>query len=284
MPMQTNIAGYVNNQPSHPHMSFIPRQPMFPFGPRLPLSAIHPSTSTASAPVMFNSAPNTTTPNLGHPLLLECVVESGAKNYAKSNIHMPGFTKLYFGPPGSFQWVPPLPFTWFLAGLTDTSILWGREGEISKRSYGRFRIVLTALKRSLGASGSLQKEAPLCWAHDLPEGPVETPVYPETALRTSWIPPSPPTTDSFVLEVPNELPILKEGVHAALPKYRRGQLPALAGLRASGPLQKEAPLCWAHDPPEGPAETPVYEKLPEGPRHTSLTSHGSNPRPRGIKA
>ncbi|KAK9167476.1 hypothetical protein Scep_002667 [Stephania cephalantha] len=69
MPMQTNIAGYVNNQPSHPHMSFIPRQPMFPFGPRLPLSAIHPSTSTASAPVMFNSAPNTTTPNLGHPLL-----------------------------------------------------------------------------------------------------------------------------------------------------------------------------------------------------------------------
>ncbi|KAK9140033.1 hypothetical protein Scep_009714 [Stephania cephalantha] len=25
-------------------------------------------------------------------------------------------------------------------------------------------------------------------------------------------------TDSFVLEVPNELPILKEGVHAALPK------------------------------------------------------------------
>ncbi|KAK9133686.1 hypothetical protein Scep_013214 [Stephania cephalantha] len=26
-------------------------------------------------------------------------------------------------------------------------------------------------------------------------------------------------TDSFVLEVPNELPILKEGVHAALPKY-----------------------------------------------------------------
>ncbi|KAK9111854.1 hypothetical protein Scep_019373 [Stephania cephalantha] len=26
-------------------------------------------------------------------------------------------------------------------------------------------------------------------------------------------------TDSFVLEVPNELPILNEGVHAALPKY-----------------------------------------------------------------
>ncbi|KAK9158700.1 hypothetical protein Scep_005274 [Stephania cephalantha] len=26
-------------------------------------------------------------------------------------------------------------------------------------------------------------------------------------------------TDSFVSEVPNELPILKEGVHAALPKY-----------------------------------------------------------------
>ncbi|KAK9121630.1 hypothetical protein Syun_019247 [Stephania yunnanensis] len=26
-------------------------------------------------------------------------------------------------------------------------------------------------------------------------------------------------TNSFVLEVPNELPILKEGVHAALPKY-----------------------------------------------------------------
>ncbi|KAK9084152.1 hypothetical protein Scep_030623 [Stephania cephalantha] len=26
-------------------------------------------------------------------------------------------------------------------------------------------------------------------------------------------------TDSFLLEVPNELPILKEGVHAALPKY-----------------------------------------------------------------
>ncbi|KAK9132301.1 hypothetical protein Scep_011829 [Stephania cephalantha] len=27
------------------------------------------------------------------------------------------------------------------------------------------------------------------------------------------------STDSFVLEVPNELPILKEGVHDALPKY-----------------------------------------------------------------
>ncbi|OVA14634.1 SANT/Myb domain [Macleaya cordata] len=56
-PLHTNISGYSNNQPS-PHMSFMQRQPMFAYGPRLPLSAIHPPSSASSssaANVMFTA-------------------------------------------------------------------------------------------------------------------------------------------------------------------------------------------------------------------------------------
>lgn len=65
---QANISAYNNNQPTHPHMSFMPRQPMFSFGPRLPLSVIHPSSSTPSATVMYPSAPSNA-PALSHPML-----------------------------------------------------------------------------------------------------------------------------------------------------------------------------------------------------------------------
>ncbi|PIA47501.1 hypothetical protein AQUCO_01400264v1 [Aquilegia coerulea] len=68
-PTQTNIPGYGANQPTHPQMSFMPRQSMFSFGPRLPLSAIHPSSSGPSASAMFNTVPSNNTPNLGHPML-----------------------------------------------------------------------------------------------------------------------------------------------------------------------------------------------------------------------
>ncbi|KAF8405697.1 hypothetical protein HHK36_007774 [Tetracentron sinense] len=65
---QTNISGYSNNQPSHPHMSFMPRQPMFGYGQRLPLSALHTSSSAPPANVMF-TAPGNASPNLSHPML-----------------------------------------------------------------------------------------------------------------------------------------------------------------------------------------------------------------------
>uniref|UniRef100_A0A5B7A1I3 Putative SWI/SNF complex subunit SWI3C isoform X1 n=1 Tax=Davidia involucrata TaxID=16924 RepID=A0A5B7A1I3_DAVIN len=54
-PSQPFISGYGNNQPIHPHMSFMPRQPMYGLGPRLPLSTINPS-SSATPNVMFNAA------------------------------------------------------------------------------------------------------------------------------------------------------------------------------------------------------------------------------------
>ncbi|PIN16991.1 Chromatin remodeling factor subunit [Handroanthus impetiginosus] len=55
-----------NNQPSHPHVSLMQQQSMYGLGPRLPLSAIHPSSSSSNA--MFNPTPNSQ-PSLGHPML-----------------------------------------------------------------------------------------------------------------------------------------------------------------------------------------------------------------------
>ncbi|XP_077249771.1 SWITCH/sucrose nonfermenting 3C [Tasmannia lanceolata] len=66
---QANISGYGNNPPTHPHMSFMPRQQMFAFGPRLPLSVIHPSSSTPSTTGMFPSAPTSNPQALNHPIL-----------------------------------------------------------------------------------------------------------------------------------------------------------------------------------------------------------------------
>ncbi|KAG8660499.1 SWI/SNF complex subunit SWI3C isoform X2 [Manihot esculenta] len=66
---QPTISGYGNNQQVHPHMSFMQRgqpQPMFPLGPRLPLSAIQPS-SSASSNAMFNPSSNSQ-PNLNQML------------------------------------------------------------------------------------------------------------------------------------------------------------------------------------------------------------------------
>ncbi|RAL45692.1 hypothetical protein DM860_009556 [Cuscuta australis] len=64
---QPFMSGYVNNQPLHPHMPFMPQQGMYGLGPRLPLSAIHPS-SPPSPSVMFNAVPNSQ-PILGHSML-----------------------------------------------------------------------------------------------------------------------------------------------------------------------------------------------------------------------
>lgn len=64
-PQQNFIAGYGNNQPMHPQMSFIQQQGVYGFGPRLPLSAIHPSSSTSS---IFN-APASSQPALSHSML-----------------------------------------------------------------------------------------------------------------------------------------------------------------------------------------------------------------------
>lgn len=67
-PSQPSISGYGNNQQMHPHMSFMPRQPMFSFGPRLPLAAIQPSSSTPSPNAMFNNSGNSQ-PTLNHPMM-----------------------------------------------------------------------------------------------------------------------------------------------------------------------------------------------------------------------
>ena len=64
-PSQPFIPGYGNNQQMHPQ--FMARQPMYGLGPRLPLSALHPS-SSAMPNVMFNAAANAQ-PALNHPML-----------------------------------------------------------------------------------------------------------------------------------------------------------------------------------------------------------------------
>ncbi|XP_047980414.1 SWI/SNF complex subunit SWI3C-like isoform X1 [Salvia hispanica] len=72
---QPFVSGYGNTQPIHPHMSLMQQQQqqhqqqqqgMYGLGPRLPLSAIHPSSSAPNA--MFNLASNSQ-PSLGHPML-----------------------------------------------------------------------------------------------------------------------------------------------------------------------------------------------------------------------
>ncbi|KAK1310652.1 SWI/SNF complex subunit SWI3C [Acorus calamus] len=74
----SNISA-ANGQPSqiHPQMPFMSRQPMYHFGPRLPLSAIHPSPPTGpsgGAPIYGSGLSNIPTHN--HPLLRP----SGANN------------------------------------------------------------------------------------------------------------------------------------------------------------------------------------------------------------
>ncbi|KAA3453575.1 SWI/SNF complex subunit SWI3C-like isoform X1 [Gossypium australe] len=66
-PSTPSNSGYVNNQPVHPHMPFMQRQPMFPMGPRMPHTAMQASTS-APPNVMFNS-PGNAQPTLNHPLM-----------------------------------------------------------------------------------------------------------------------------------------------------------------------------------------------------------------------
>ncbi|KAL0432225.1 UNVERIFIED_CONTAM: SWI/SNF complex subunit SWI3C [Sesamum latifolium] len=63
---QTFVSGYGSNQPVHPHMSLMQQQGMYGLGPRLPLSAIHPSSSASNA--MFSPTSNSQ-PSLGHPML-----------------------------------------------------------------------------------------------------------------------------------------------------------------------------------------------------------------------
>ncbi|CAN6679332.1 unnamed protein product [Malus baccata var. baccata] len=63
---QPSISGYSNNQPVHPRMPFMPRQPMLGLGPRIPLTSIQSSSAAPNA--MFNSA-GTAQSTLNHPLL-----------------------------------------------------------------------------------------------------------------------------------------------------------------------------------------------------------------------
>ncbi|KAL6642335.1 hypothetical protein ACP70R_020516 [Stipagrostis hirtigluma subsp. patula] len=71
MPQSTMPAFYANNMQGHPQMALMQQrqQQMLSFGPRLPLSAIHPGTSSSAPNVMFNPGmANMTTPN-HHPFL-----------------------------------------------------------------------------------------------------------------------------------------------------------------------------------------------------------------------
>ncbi|CAA3009905.1 SWI SNF complex subunit SWI3C [Olea europaea subsp. europaea] len=61
---QPFVSGFGNNQPVNPHTS-LTQQGMYDLGPRLPLSAIRPSSSTPSA--LFN--PGNSQPSLSHPML-----------------------------------------------------------------------------------------------------------------------------------------------------------------------------------------------------------------------
>ncbi|XP_065021449.1 SWI/SNF complex subunit SWI3C homolog isoform X2 [Musa acuminata AAA Group] len=66
---QVNVpATYGSNLPGHRQMQFMQRQQMFGFGPRLPLSAIHPAPAPSQNVTFSSGVPNTSTPN-HHPLL-----------------------------------------------------------------------------------------------------------------------------------------------------------------------------------------------------------------------
>ncbi|KAI3464540.1 hypothetical protein Pfo_021203 [Paulownia fortunei] len=62
---QPFISGYGNNQPILPHTSVMQQQGMYGLGPRLPLSAIQPSSASNS---MFNPTSNSQS-SLGYPML-----------------------------------------------------------------------------------------------------------------------------------------------------------------------------------------------------------------------
>lgn len=65
-------ATFANNiqAATHPHMQFMQRQQqMFGFGPRLPLSAIHPSTSAPVPNVMPNAPASNASTSNHHPFL-----------------------------------------------------------------------------------------------------------------------------------------------------------------------------------------------------------------------
>ncbi|XP_062204066.1 SWI/SNF complex subunit SWI3C homolog isoform X2 [Phragmites australis] len=71
MPQSSMPALYTNNMQGHPQMALLQqqRQQMLSFGPRLPLSAIHPGSSSSAPNIMFNPGmPNPASPN-HHPLL-----------------------------------------------------------------------------------------------------------------------------------------------------------------------------------------------------------------------
>ncbi|KAG8389764.1 hypothetical protein BUALT_Bualt01G0012500 [Buddleja alternifolia] len=65
-PQQAFVPGYGNNQPIHPHISLMQQHGMYGLGPRLPLSAIQPSTSASN--VGFNPTSNSQSSSLGHPM------------------------------------------------------------------------------------------------------------------------------------------------------------------------------------------------------------------------
>ena len=70
---QANIspAAFGNNIPpnTHPHMQFMQRQQMYGFGPRLPLSAIHPSAAPSPNVAFTSGVRNVSTSPNHHPLL-----------------------------------------------------------------------------------------------------------------------------------------------------------------------------------------------------------------------
>ncbi|GLU00979.1 hypothetical protein SLE2022_183090 [Rubroshorea leprosula] len=65
-PSQPSISGYGSSQQVHPHMPFMPRQAMFPMGPRVPLAAMQASTT---APNVMLNAPANAQPGVNHPLM-----------------------------------------------------------------------------------------------------------------------------------------------------------------------------------------------------------------------
>ncbi|GMH00724.1 hypothetical protein Nepgr_002563 [Nepenthes gracilis] len=66
-PSQPSVSGFGNLPLNHPSTTFMQRQPMFSFGPRLPLSAIQSSSSAPSANVMLGPQ-GSGQPSLSRPM------------------------------------------------------------------------------------------------------------------------------------------------------------------------------------------------------------------------
>ncbi|KAK9108193.1 hypothetical protein Syun_024204 [Stephania yunnanensis] len=138
-------------------------------------------------------------------------VKSGAKNYAKSSIHMPGYVENMLD---EKELCNTQPISYSEENVNVDTLRNVEVNEVTpvencwRETMQGFEVLQIESNISISIARNDDDEVAIEIGVIL-ERPEETQI--ESKETNLWY--------SFVLEVPNELPILKEGVHAALPKY-----------------------------------------------------------------